>query len=275
GGTGRLDWSVNNSNNVFVRYTNSHRLRFVPGTFGGILDGTSTSAAGNLQMNAISMSIGWNHILTSRLVNEFRIGWGRDWSKGQQEPFGLNKESDYIAGVADNPLFQGGIPRIVLSTMGGTQSNTTSSLSGVDNWGSPDFLPKFQYTNQYQWTDTLNFTFGKHQIRTGVDARMPMRNIYMDVPATRGRISFDGKRTGVALADFLLGYPQSVELATPSVTDARLWMLAEFVQDDWKLTPKLTANLGLRYDYATWPYSGADRMTNLANPNFTALNATG
>src|SRR5207248_95938 len=146
------------------------------------------------------MSIGWNHVLSSTLVNEVRIGWGRDWSKGAQEPFGLNKESDYIAGVADNPLFNGGIPRIVLSTAGGTQSNTTSSLSGVDNWGSPDFLPKFQYTNQYQWTDTINISFGKHQIRTGVDAHMPMRNIYLDVPATRGRISFDGGRTGAGTA---------------------------------------------------------------------------
>src|SRR5207248_10152210 len=111
--------------------------------------------------------------------------------------------------------------------------------------------------------------------RSGRESMRPRRVLYLDVPATRGRISFDGARTNVGFADFLLGYPQSAELATPSVTDARLWMLSEFVQDDWKLTPKLTANLGLRYDYATWPYSGADRITNLANPNFTAVNATG
>ena len=279
--TGRFDWNTNSKNNVFVRYTNTHRFRFVPGTFGGILDGTSTSAAGRLQMNAISMSIGWNHIFSSTIVNEARIGWGRDWSRGVQDAFGLNKESDYIQGVADNALYNGGIPRIAISTRGGTQSNTTSNLSGVDNWGSPDFLPKFQYTNQFQWTDTLNWTKGGHQIRVGIDARMPMRNIYLDVPAMRGRLSFDGQRTsngtsntGVGLADFLLGYPQSAELATASVTDARLWMLSEFLQDDFKLTPKLTVNYGLRYDYATWPYSGADRITNILNPDATAVNAT-
>lgn len=273
--TGRFDWNVNNNNTVFVRYTNTHRFRFVPGAFGGILDGTSTSAAGRLTMNALSTSIGWNHIFNPRVVNEFRIGWGRDYSQGVQDPFGLNKESDFIAGVADNPLYNGGIPRIALSTRGGTQSNTTSNLSGVDNWGSPDFLPKFQYTNQFQWVNTLNWTLGRHQVRLGIDARMPMRNIFLDVPALRGRLSFDGQRTGIGLADFLLGYPQSAELATPSVTDARLWMLSGFFQDDWKLTPKLTVNYGLRYDFSTWPYSGADRITNIASPDPSAVNATG
>jgi hypothetical protein len=271
--TGRFDYTLNQNNNLYVRYTNQHRLRYVPGTFGGVLDGTSTSAAGRLTMNAISTSIGWNAVITPHIVNEFRIGWGRDWSQGVQDPFGLNKESDYISGVADNPLYNGGIPRIAISTRGGTQSNTTQNLGGVDNWGSPDFLPKFQYTNQYQWIDTLHWTLGRHDVRFGVDARFPMRNIFLDVPAMRGRFSFDGQRTGVGLADFLLGYPQAAELATASVSDARMWMLSEFFQDDWKVTPKLTVNYGLRYDYATWPYSGADRMTSIANPNPAAVNA--
>jgi outer membrane receptor protein involved in Fe transport len=226
-------------------------------------------------MNQQGASVGWNHIFSPRLVNEFRIGWGRDWSSGVQDPFGANKLSDYISGVADNPLYSGGIPRISISSRGGTQSNTTSSLGGVDNWGSPDFLPKFQYTNQYQWIDTLNLTMGKHQLKMGVDARVPMRNIFLDVPQMRGQLTFDGQRTGVGLADFLLGYPQAQNLSNPAVSDARLWMLSEFVQDDWKFTPKLTLNLGLRYDYATWPYSGADRMTNLLDPNPNAVNATG
>src|SRR5438067_6220637 len=279
--TGRFDWSPTQANNLWVRYSNTHRLRYVPGTFGGILDGTSTSAAGRLTMNAASASIGWNHLFGPKLVNEFRIGWGRDWSHGVQDPFGLNKESDFIQGVADNPLYNGGIPRIAISARGGTQSNTTSTLSGVDNWGSPDFLPKQQFTNQFQWMDTIDLTRDKHQLRFGVDARLPMRNIFLDVPAMRGRMSFDGARTsngttttGISVADFLLGYVQSAELANPLMSDARLWMLSEFVQDDWKIFPKLTLNLGLRYDYATWPYSGNDHMLNVLNPNQAAVNAT-
>src|SRR5204862_8012809 len=93
--------------------------------------------------------------------------------------------------------------------------------------------------------------------------------------ALRGQMSFDGARTGIGLADFLLGYPQAVQLSNLAVSDARLWMLSEFVQDDWKILPKLSLNLGLRYDYATWPYGGADRMTNLLDPNPAATAATG
>src|SRR5690242_17621770 len=178
--TGRFDWNPNSTNSIWVRYSNSHRFRYIPGTFGGILDGTSSSANGRLQMNGAGVSIGWNHIFSSRLVNEFHIGWGRNWSRGVQDPFGLNTLADFgIKGVTDNPLFSGGIPRISISSRGGTQSNTTLSIGGVDNWGSPDFLPKFQYTNEYQWLDTINLIVGKHQIRAGVDARMPMRNIFL------------------------------------------------------------------------------------------------
>jgi len=274
--TGRFDWSPDQNDTVWVRYTNSHRFRFVPGTFGGLLDGTSSSANGRLTMNGQGAAIGWNRILSPRMVNEFRIGWGRNWSQGVQDPFGQNTLSSFgITGVGDNPLFNGGISRIAINSAGGTQSNTTGSIGGVDNWGSPDFLPKFQFTNEFQWQDTLNLELGKHQLRVGIDARVPMRNIFLDVPALRGQMTFDGNRTGVSLADFLLGYPQTAQLSNPGVTDVRLWMLSEFVQDDWKLTPRLTLNLGLRYDYATWPYSGADHMTNLLNPNPTAVNATG
>src|SRR5207253_3137082 len=116
--TGRFDWNPTSKDNVFVRYTNSHRLRYVPGTFGGILDGTSTSAAGNLQMNGAAASIGWTRTITPRILNEFRIGWGRDWSKGVQDPFGLNKEADFINGgvLADSDVFNGGIPGIAISS---------------------------------------------------------------------------------------------------------------------------------------------------------------
>src|SRR5205807_2685230 len=128
-------------------------------------------------------------------------------------------------------------------------------------------------TNQFQWTDTLNWTKGGHQIRVGIDARMPMRNIYLDVPAMRGRLSFDGQRTsngtsntGVGLADFLLGYPQSAELATASVTDARLWMLSEFLQDDYKLTPNTVIRSGYGRFYALLERAGSEDQMFLNPP---------
>jgi hypothetical protein len=139
---------------------------------------------------------------------------------------------------------------------------------GLGRLGSPDFLPKFQKTNQFEESDTLSYSARTHQLKFGVDFHLPMRNIYLDVPGLRGSWNFDGRftgqpGTGIPWADFLLGYPQSAQLTNLHVTDARLWMAAFFFQDEWKATRKVTVNYGLRYDYATWPYEGSNQFTNL------------
>ena len=286
--TGRVDVQVNSTNNIFVRYTNSDRFRYVPGIFGGIVDGTGSSANGRLFMKGQSAAIGWTRTINSRMVNEFRFGWGHNNSFASQDPFGLNTLAELgFRGVEDSPLYSGGIPGINISARGGTL--VLGGQSGFDRLGSPDFLPKSQRTNQFQWADTLSLVSGAHQMKLGADVRGPMRNIYLDVPGLRGSFNFDGNRTsnpnppagapatGIGLADFLLGYPSGAQLTNLAVVDTRLKMYSFFFQDDWKVTPKLTLNLGVRYDYATWPYEGADRLTNLdplTGLRFTPANST-
>jgi carboxypeptidase family protein/TonB-dependent receptor-like protein len=260
--TTRVDWQLTSNDAIFVRYSNGDRFRYLPGIFGGILDGTSSSANGRLSMKGQSAAIGWNRTLSVRMVNEFRLGWGRNDSFAAQDPIGLNTLAEFgFKGVSDIPGASGGIAGIDISAVGGTQ--TPGGQSGFSRIGSPDFLPKYQKTNQFQWTDTVSVSFGVHQFKFGGEVRAPMRNIYLDVPAVRGQFSFNGGRTSIGLADFLLGYPQQQQLTNLNVVDQRLRMFSFFAQDDWKITPKLTANLGLRYDYATWPMEGSDRMTNL------------
>ena len=272
--TARVDFQANSTNNIFVRYAYSDRFRYVPGIFGGIIDGTGSSANGRLFMKGQSAAIGWTRTINSSMVNEFRFGWGRNNSVATQDPFGLNTLAELgFLGVQDSPLYSGGIPGINISARGGTL--VLGGQSGFDRLGSPDFLPKSQKTNQFQWSDALSISSGAHQMKMGVDVRGPMRNIYLDVPGLRGSYNFDGNRTsdpnppagapatGVGMADFLLGYPSGAQLTNLAIVDARLRMYSGFFQDDWKVTPKLTFNLGVRYDYATWPYEGADRMTNL------------
>ena len=260
--TARVDWQANSQNSVFVRYTFSDRFRYVPGQFGGIADGTGSSANGRLFMQGQSAAIGWTRTISPTLLNEFRMGWGRNNSRATQDPFGLNTLAEFgFKGVQDSPTYSGGLPGLNISARGGTL--VIGGQSGFDRIGSPDFLPKSQATNQFQWSDTLNASYGAHQLKFGVDIRGPMRNIYLDVPGLRGSFNFDGNRTGIGLADFLLGYPSGAQLTNLAVVDSRLKMYSGFFQDDWKVTPKFTMNLGLRYDFATWPYEGADRLTNL------------
>ena len=158
-------------------------------------------------------------------MNEFRIGWGRNESRAVQDPFGLNTLAEFgILGVSDSPVYSGGLPGIVIGARGGTV--TPGAGGGLDRLGSPDFLPKFQITNQFQWSDTLSLTHGRHQLKFGADYRGPMRNIYLDVPGLRGTWTFDGQRSGIGLADFLLGYPNGAQLSNLAVVDQRLWMLS-------------------------------------------------
>ncbi len=254
----RGDWHINSRHNAFARYAYTDRFRYVPGFLSGIVDGTSTSAWGRLSMIAHSAVIGFNSVINSKLVNEFRLGWGRNVSLGVQDPYGQNTLSEFgFKGIPDNPLYNGGIVGISIS--GGSIPSPASPA----RLGSPNFLPKWQYTNQYQWYDAMSLTLGGHQLRFGTDLRAPMRNLFLDAPALRGEINFNGQFTGNGYGDFLLGYVQGAQTSVFHEVDQRLWMWSGFIQDDWKVSSRLTLNLGLRYDLATWPYEAKNQMANL------------
>jgi len=257
----RLDWNPTAKDIIFARFAYSNRARFIPGYFGGIADGTSTSAWGRQKLQAYSGVVGWTRSLTPRLTNEFRVGYSRNYSTAQQDPFGRNATNEYIPGVPNNPAVAGGV-----------------SLTQFANFtfiGSPDFLPKSQATQQLQWLDAVSLQVGKHSLKFGADLRAPLRNIFQDEPGTRGSLTFDkiftcqrgsnGQctgNTGLSYADGLLGYVRSAQLTNVFFVDQRLRMFSGFAQDDWKLNPKLTLNLGLRYDYAPAAYEGKNHLAN-------------
>ena len=273
----RGDWNATADDTVFVRWTLSDRARHIPGLFGGIADGTSSSSGGLQSLNAFGVSLGYNHVFSPRILNEFRAGVGRDNSFAQQDPFGLNKTGDYIPGIPVNSAIDGGVSR--------------TTFSGFNTFlGSPDFLPKFQKTLQYQFNDSVSLTFGRHSVKIGADLRAPLRNNFMDVPSTRGTLSFTNiftcqrnaslncvSGTGLSYADGLLGYVQQGQLSNVYFVDQRLYMASFFAQDDFKVSRKLTVNLGLRYDFSSPPFEGNNHLANFS-PTTTGgalLQATG
>jgi hypothetical protein len=248
---GRIDWNASDKDSVFARYTASNRIRDVPGNFGGIADGSSTSSWGNSTLKSWAFVLGWTHIVGPSLTNDFRFGFVRNFSYDQQQPFGLNAPSDYIPGIAFNPATAGGI--------GITEYVSHATI------GSPAFLPKQQVPQQFQYTDTVSWTKGTHFLRFGGDLRAPMRNLYQDEDYTNGGLAFSGSFSGDSYTDGLLGYIYQAALSNVFFVDQRIWMASGFAQDDWKVTPKLTLNLGLRYDFATPPYSAKNELANF-NP---------
>ncbi len=259
---GRVDWTPSPSNAVFARYNYSNRKRDIPGYLGGLADGTSTSAWGNQTLKAHSAVLGWTHILNQNMVNEFRFGWVRDYSYAQQQPFSLGQLSgSFVPGIPNNPAIGGGVP--------------LTTFSNYAFEGSADFLPKKQVPMQYQYNDTFSLVLGRHTFKFGTSIYLPMRNIFQDEPGTRGDLGFTGVFTcqhsapgkcvsgsGLSYADGLLGYVQSTQLTNVFFVDQHLWMASGFFEDDWKATPQLTLNLGLRYDFATPPLEAKNRMAD-------------
>jgi hypothetical protein len=251
----RVDWKPTPADSIFGRYIYSNRDREIPGAFGGVLDGTGTSAFGNQKIRTNAFVGGWTHVLSSRMVNEARFSWSRSRSDAVQQSFGLTPPTDaQIPGMITNPIVAGGFPGITIDGYFGG--------SGLGRLGSPDFLPKFQHTNQFEYIDTLSWLRGDHAFKFGADIIAPMKNEYFDVPATRGALRFRNSFTGNAMADFLLGYVADFQLSNVYVVDQRHWATMFFVQDDWKATDRLTLNLGLRYDFITPALEAQNRQTN-------------
>jgi hypothetical protein len=258
---GRVDWDPTGKDLIFVRYSYSNRDRFIPGFFGGIADGTPTSAWGRQKLLSHSGVLGFTHVFTPSLTNEFRFGYERNYSYAQQDPFGKNQVDQYVPGVPENPAVAGGISQ--------TYFYTTGAFIG-----SPDFLPKFQAPQQFQLIDNVSLLKGSHSFKFGGEIHLT-RNIFMDEPGTRGSLYFDNiftcqraangeclGNTGSSYGDGLLGYVQAAQLTNVFDVDQRLRMFGVYAQDDWKVTRKLTVNLGLRYDFAPYALEGKNRQAN-------------
>ena len=253
---GRMDWHPSVKDSIFGRYIYSNRTRQIPGAFGGVIDGTGTSAFGNQTIKTNAMVGGWTRILSSAMVNEFRISWSQSTSDAVHQAFGLAPPAAAtIPGSITDPRVAGGFPGITID--GGYFGG-----SGLGRIGSPDFLPKFQHTNQFEFINTLSLLKGNHAFKFGGDIIAPMANQYLDVPATRGAMRFRGSFSGNPMADYLLGYVTDLQLSNVWVVEQRHWASMFFAQDDWKVNSKLSLNLGLRYDFITPALEASNAQTN-------------
>jgi Carboxypeptidase regulatory-like domain/TonB-dependent Receptor Plug Domain/TonB dependent receptor len=174
-----------------------------------------------------------------------------------------------------------------LSTLAGT--NFTAASIGINGfvqpngqpWPPPDAgFPVFSSSDlidigdgtaasnldasgTYQFVDNFTWTKGKHTLIFGADIRHNQDNATTD-NTPYGQLNFNGSETGYDGADLILGVPSSV--ITPEgvpLTAARQWRDAWYFQDNWKATPKLTLNLGLRYDLWVPPHDNLDTSRTL------------
>ena len=190
----------------------------------------------------------WTHTFSPTFVNEARAGTNYFPAEGNVQGIPSTNYGQLIPGEPTSFL-----PQISFS---GAQ---------VGTYGTVDAGEVFHQTS-IQADDTAIITKGAHTIRTGFQF-IRYRNDY--IPATSndgaaGAITFSGTYTGNAEADFLAGLPSRVGIGVGfnGTVGQRNDAIGAFVQDDWRITPHLTLNIGLRWQLFTPIYEVHNRMTN-------------
>jgi len=197
----------------------------------------------------------WVWTPSSTVVNELRLGYTRNGQKllpADRTVF-ANGSAPYFlnTGVTN----YGGFPSVTISGFGAQIGSWRGRP--VENGPNPF----------YDLTDSVSYLLGKHSIKFGGEyAHIETDSAVHD---TRGRIDFLGGNAfsgSTALEDLFAGLPGRGFLLTGSAVRRMNWMdAAGFVQDDWRLSSKLTVNLGLRYSY-TSPFHEANNLLGGFNP---------
>ncbi|MBM3753940.1 MAG: hypothetical protein FJW38_08170 [Acidobacteria bacterium] len=234
----RIDHDLSQKDKVFGRFSKNRTDNFRGPTF----DPPARGATGNERAfdddDAHSAVFSWTRIQRSNLVNEFRYGFVRqkvDKREVSTEPMAVVNERFGIKGVpAHDRLF--GLARL---GFGGA--------IGYEGFGEPGSMPNFKIHQVHQWLNNLSWYRGNHNFKFGVDLRWNRSDIFGG-DAAHGNFQFDGQFTRVSLADFQLGLPASFSVSTLLAGQMRFRNYMFFAQDDWKVTQKLTVNIGVRYE---------------------------
>jgi hypothetical protein len=211
-----------------------------------------------------NVSIGWIRTISPKIVNEARAGWHRF---NEAEVFGTTNDAAYdVVGKMKLPL---------VSRLPEEYGPPSISVSGPDGGFNMYDLqrqigPRIRSNSIAPFTDTLSWQKGSHFLKFG--GELDRRGVtFQQARAPRGQFSFDGTYTGSSLADFMLGYVRSASInPVRTNTDLYNYWTGVFLNDEWKVTPRLTMTFGLRYDYFQRYIQKDDKFVNIRLDGFQA-----
>ncbi|MEO8591739.1 MAG: TonB-dependent receptor [Candidatus Solibacter sp.] len=239
--TGRVDHTFNEKNFLFGSFIINRDERTEPTLQANNLPGFGDARPAKRYL----ISLGYIHVFSPSLTNDFHAGLNR-------------VRIDFVHAFNGNPADYGMTsPSSVMP-----QVEVGGAGTGTPWFGGISGFPQGRGDTTFQYSDTLSWTRGRHSIKFGADFRRFRNNNFNG--GTGGVILFS------SLATFLAGTPsQTVETALPVTPAIRVSALGAFVQDDVKLTARLTLNLGLRWEYNGVPSETHNRLgvfdfTNLA-----------
>jgi hypothetical protein len=271
----RIDAIANEQNQVFFRFSYVDDPQFIPGIFGGVADGGAFQQ-GPQTANAQQSALGYTHTFSPKVINEVRIGFNYlHTTRASPVADQLGLPGKY--GVLDIPQTSenGGLPAF--------------GIGALSTLGSNAFLPSDEVSSTFQLNDNLTKIYSKHTFKMGFEWQH-VKFSTLQPPWSHGQFNFGGyteppggNSGNVGIADFLLvpavgdfttqgtkidyvGGANGVFVSNISLTDNGKDYYGGYVQDDWKLTSKLTLNLGLRYDFFGLVYEHHANQANFV-PN--------
>jgi hypothetical protein len=252
-GDGRVDYRLNDANSLFGSISWSDTAKTSVQPFPGALDGGNFNGTSEQDLGRNGM-ISWTHITSPTVVNEARIGFTRLVTARTQ----ANANSDLfkefgIQGYDPTTTLNGGLPQF--------------GLGRYSQVGANDWLPTKEYNNEWDLIDNVSVTKGNHGMKFGAEFR-ELHFPFFQVPYPHGEMNFSRNETsypsnnndvggangtftadtGDELASFLLGSLTGGQISTTNFISSTKKAIAFYGTDTWKATPKLTLNLGVRYE---------------------------
>ncbi|HEX4274307.1 MAG TPA: TonB-dependent receptor [Bryobacteraceae bacterium] len=261
----RVDHQFSAGNTIFVRHSFQNSDAVLPSLFGLPLGGPPSLDGTSLARNQ-NTSVGHIHQFNGDLFHELRIGFNRQTSSLTQEDYGQNLSQKFgIPGINQSPETSG------LSSL---------NITGLFSVGGSILTPLRLATTGWNFSEKLTWAKGRHLVHFGFDYQYEMGSSGYLVYG-RGYYTFLNLSTssavgtpgGNAFASFLVGAPFQVlrDEFPPGLVGMISSRYGFYAQDDVKLTPRLTLNLGARYDIMPYAREMHDRLSNFDPATGTLL----
>ena len=244
----RIDHQIATGLNLFGRYSFVDTLTFRPAPLPGLAEGSFNDAFGSNDNRSQGLALGLTWMVSPNLVGDIRFGYARGDYYTDPPNFGIDGAAEIgLKNVPNDPSIVGGVPKV--------------NIQAFDAVGRHTSTPQFQTPRSWNPRATFSTNRGAHFIKFGAEF-LHVQTKINDLNATIGRMNFENRFTNLAVGDLLLGLPSQLALTSFTVMDQGQNMQFYFVQDDYRISPKLTANVGLRYEYATPPVEKNNQFSN-------------
>jgi len=263
----RSDFRISEKDNLFGSLSWGEKTRFAGTNLPGVLDGGGFfgETQGDKTRNA---QLGYTRVWSPSIISETRLAFTRLVTARYGSEPGTDAYKQFGIG-GFNPTSQlagnGGLPYI--------------SMSRYQYIGGAEWLPALEWSNVWDFIQNVAIMRGSHAFKFGFEYR-PIKFPFAQYPDNRGRINFvqDGtafpsaaksstgttinSNTGDGVASFLLGNVDTAAMSTANMVSSQKESYAFYAQDDWKVTRKLTLNIGLRYELFSPVYEKFGRQAN-------------